>query len=148
MKRTLLIAAFLFLSFGINAQEKAAVSATNTHTFDETGKFWIYNAHYIEWGHLPICRGWGLCNYQDCWFCDVADKHTAKVLINPKTKAGEMLIELNPADATEKKAIVEKLVFTVSENIDKPNSIVYKGLYQFDSTVGKYGGYRLKITLK
>ena len=149
MKSKLLIAAFLMLiAFEGSAQNRADVPATTTPTFDETGRFWIYWATYIEWGHLPVCKGWGLCDYSDCWFCDVGDKHKAKVLINPKTKEGEMLIELNPSEPNEKKAISEKLVFTISADIDKTNSILRKGLYNFDSTVGKYGGYRLKITLK
>lgn len=149
MKSKLLMLAF-FLTFAINAnaQNKSDVSATNTPTFDETGRYQIYWGTFEEWGHLPYCHGWGLCNYQDCWFCDVADKHRAKILIDPKTKKGEMLIELNPEKADEKKAIVEKLVFTISEDIDKPNSVLSKGPYLFDQSVGKYGGYRLKIALK
>ena len=149
MKSKLLIAAF-FLMFAFNgsAQEKKEVPATPQPTYDESGKYWVYYFSYSEWGHGPNCTGWGLCNFNDCWFCDVADRNRAKVLIDPKTKDGEMLIELNPAKTKEKKAIAEKLVFTVSTDIDKPNSILRKGLYTFDAKVGKNGGYRLKITLK
>ena len=59
-----------------------------------------------------------------------------------------MLIELNPVKPEEKKAIGEKLVFTVAKDIEKPNSILRKGLYRFDAKVGTHGGYRLKIILK
>jgi hypothetical protein len=146
--KLLMLAFFLTFAYSANAQNKSEVSATNTPTFDETGKFWIHWGTYKEWGHLPGCGGWGLCDYRDCWFCDVADKHRAKILIDPKTKKGEMLIALDPTKTDEKKAITEKLVFTISEDIEKPNSILSKGLYPFDQSVGKYGGYRLKIALK
>lgn len=148
MKNKLLVLFFLSaFAWNTSAQEKSTVPAT-TPTFDETGRWWFYWATYKEWGHLPDCSGWGLCDYSDCWFCDVGDRHPAKVLIDPKTKEGEMLIALDPARSEEKKAIAGKLPFTITSDIDKPNSILRKGLYVFDATVGKYGGYRLKITLK
>ena len=148
MKSKLLILAFLLLiAFSGSAQKKAGVSAT-TPTYDETGRWLMYWATWREWGHLPDCSGWGLCDYSDCWFCDVSDKHKAKVLIDPKTKEGEMLIELDPSLPDDKKAIAGKSVFTISADIDKTNSVLHKGLYNFDTSVGKYGGYILKITLK
>lgn len=141
--------ALLINCVSVSAQAKVDVSATQTTpTSDESGRFAIYWSTWIEWGHLPDCKGWGLCDYNDCWFCDVADKHRAKVLIDKKTNAGEMLIELDPVKADEKRAIEEKSVFIIAADIKKTNSVLYKGEYAFDKSVGKYGGYRLNISLK
>lgn len=145
----LLILCLLLNVVSLAAQNKVDVSATNANpTTDESGRFYIYWVTYEEWGHGVECRGWGLCNYSDCWFCEVNDKHSAKVLIDKESKEGEMIIELDPAAADEKKAIEEKQIFIIEEDIDNRNSILYKGNYGFDKTVGKYGGYRLNISLK
>ena len=145
----LLILCLLLNVISLVAQNKVDVSATNANPIsDESGRFAIYWATYEEWGHGIACTGWGLCNFSDCWFCEVNDKHRAKVLIDKETKQGEMLIELDPVAPDEKKAIEEKTIFIVEENINNTNSVLYQGNYGFDKTVGKYGGYRLKISLK
>ncbi len=110
----------------------------------------IYHAEWDEWGRAKKgCKGWGLCNFSDCWFCDDGEAlHTADVIFDDQTKEGFMIIELDPSDPVEANAITTAKAFYVDEDIDNPNSILHMGIYPFDQTVGEYGGYRLNITIK
>lgn len=117
----------------------------------KSDKWYIYYATWEEWGHGPSCGGWGLCNYWDCWFCDVdnrAGKHTGRVYYNDDTNEAYMIIELDQSEPIQIEAIEKKLDFTVSKDIDNPKSILHEGIYKFDPGIGKLGGYKLKITIK
>lgn len=143
MKNFLMMALCGLIAVSAQGQQKQAPETQPTNN-----RWVIYWGSYKEWGHGEHCRGWGLCQYQDCWFCDVDDRYKAQVIFDDKTRQGEMQIALDPADALQKKAIDGKLVFTVSETIENPNSTLFKGNYAFDKTVGQHGGYRLKIYVK
>lgn len=112
------------------------------------GKFYIYWATWDDWGHGPDCRGWGLCNYTDCWFCGGDNKHRGEVKFDKETKEGYLYVVLDPSFPLEKEAIDKKSVFLVDTNIDNKNSVLHAGKYEFDAEVGKYGGYKVAITIK
>lgn len=110
----------------------------------------IYYATFEEWGHASAnCGGWGLCRYSDCWFCNAPDNaRKARVEFDADTNEGNLFIELNPAVPIEQEAITRNSIFYVDGDIDNPNSVLHGGKYALDATVGKYGGYRIPITIK
>ncbi|HMI06075.1 MAG TPA: hypothetical protein VK528_00910 [Flavobacterium sp.] len=150
MKRNLLfiLPMLLMCCFSVDAQEKNVTATQTNPQTDETGRWSIYWASWTEWGHGSGCGGWGLCNFSDCWFCDVADKLHGKITVEKKTKLGELVIELDPGKPDQQKAITEKSILIIETDISSEHSILYKGDYPFDSGVGKYGGYRLKVSMK
>ena len=129
----------------LHAQNKPTDNPTQP---EEQGRWSIYHSTWREWGHLPDCKGWGLCDYSDCWFCDTGDKYSGKVIVDKDTKKGYLVIELDITDPQSKDAVQNKSVFTVGADINNKNSILYKGQYAFDPTVGKYGGYKVPIAVK
>ncbi|TGE25146.1 hypothetical protein E5K00_08100 [Hymenobacter aquaticus] len=111
----------------------------------------IHYAEWDEWGHASAnCGGWGLCNYWDCWFCEVprTATHKGTVEYDDLTNEGNLIIALNPTQEIEAKAIAEKWVFYVDKDIDNTNSRLHAGKYAFDPSVGESGGYIIPITIK
>jgi len=126
-----------------NAQDKKNDSGSNS-----SNRWYVYWATWEEWGHLPDCTGWGLCNYSDCWFCDENKKYKGEVKIDVSTRKGYLYITLDPSEAIQAEAIKTKSNFTIVDDIDNKNSYLQKGIYTFDSKIGAYGGYKINITLK
>ena len=123
----------------------------------------IYYATWEEWGRAAKdCKGWGLCNYSDCWGCctdditgEIVDCESGQsvnnggtVYIDEKTGSGYMLIELDPTISVQQDAITNKLPFYIDENIAGKIFILLKGEYLFDTKVGKNGGYTVSVKQK
>lgn len=134
----------------VSCEKENADTPTNK-TNTTTNKWWLFYATWDEWGHKSAnCGGWGLCNFDSCWTCDVADrpsKHKGKVLYDDQTGEGTMTIELEPTEDQQIEAINWKLPFAVDSDIINPNAILYKGMYEFNPNVGRYGGYILNIKI-
>lgn len=136
---------------GIIGCEKEVVNTnTTTHSGAVEKKPVIYHATWDEWGRAAKdCKGWGLCNFSDCWFCDDGEAlHIADVIFDDETNEGNMIIELDPTDPIQNDAIINKRAFHIDYDIDNPNSLLHKGTYAYDSSVGAHGGYTLAITIK
>jgi hypothetical protein len=158
MKRLMSFAATAaFLTAGIllscekeqqrTAEQPAVIEKT---TPEPTGNEVIYHASWDEWGRTSKgCKGWGLCNFSDCWGCDpnAAEINTGVVIVNNQTGVGFMYIELNPAHSMEAAAIQQHSVFYVDQDIVNPNSILHHGAFSFQQSIGNYGGYRIPITV-
>lgn len=109
----------------------------------------IFYASWDEWGRASKgCDGWGLCNFQSCWFCEPLAKNVGTVEVDATTLDGYLYIALDPSDATQAAAIKARETFYVDQDINNPNATVYKGAYSFDPAIGNYGGYQLNITVK
>lgn len=158
MKKVLFHLVFIFLIFfGVTSCENESQdNLPNKEAYSEinnlNGKWYIYYCEWDEWGRSSRdCLGWGLCNYYDCWDCNINDKiwkHKGKVIFDDITRQGFLIIELDILDDIQKIAIENQEIFTIDEEINNPNSILHKGQYQFDSSVGIHGGYKINITVK
>lgn len=114
-----------------------------------TAKKVIFYASWDEWGRSSKnCAGWGLCNFYSCWFCEPKGKYSGKVEVDDVTKDGTLFIELNPTESIQNTAITEQSPFYIDNDIINENAILHKGEYQFDNTIGEYGGYKVNITMQ
>ncbi|MCJ7934712.1 MAG: hypothetical protein MUW56_14065 [Chryseobacterium sp.] len=115
---------------------------------NSTAKLSIFQASWDEWGRASkSCAGWGLCNFQSCWFCKLG-KYTGKVEVDEFTMEGFLYVALDPTDATQAQAIKTQETFFVDQDINNSNAVVYKGEYKFDASIGNYGGYQIPVTVK
>ena len=133
-----------------NQIEKNQVS-TKTVTNVRNARWYLYYCSWDSWGHGSSCTGMGLCNYTDCWFCNVDDiqsPHIGQVFYDKITKEGFLIIKLDLSEQIQKDAISNKSDFYVDNDIEKSNTILRKGIYSYDKTIGEYGGYKLNITVK
>jgi len=124
-------------------------------------RFYIYYSTWDEWGRKKKdCKGWGLCNYTDCWFCCIDDysdqvvdcensqriENVGIVTIDTETDTGHMVIELDPSISIQNDAIVNQKILYIDYDIVTDNSVVHADDYLFDPNVGSYGGYILNVT--
>jgi hypothetical protein len=114
---------------------------------------------HIYWGDGSFgrtsknCKGIGLCNYQDCWFCcteneEIVNCNDKKVIINSgvviidaSTKKGSLTIKLDPNNPKHLEAISNKSTFYIDENLKGAHFTIKKGEYTFNQNIGKNGGY-------
>lgn len=114
---------------------------------------------HIYWGDGEFgrtsknCKGIGLCNYVDCWFCctendiivDCKSKKTIPnsglVIIDTSTKKGILTIKLDSNIPKHLEAINNKSSFYIDVDLKGANFTLKKGEYLFNSNVGKNGGY-------
>jgi len=109
-----------------------------------------------EWGRTSKgCKGFGLCNFDSCWFCCEQDGCIIKcpsiekmygagiVDINPKDNTGFLTIKLNPENKIENTAINNKEILYIDEDIVNCGITLFKGEYVFDKQIGTYGGYKV-----
>ncbi len=129
--------------------EKENVETQENATSLTANKWYIFYATWEEWGRASRnCAGWGLCNFESCWTCEIADRpgvHTGKVVYNDETGKGTLSIELDQSEEIQIEAITWELPFTVDKDIVNDNVTVRKGIYKFDSKVGPYGGYLVDV---
>lgn len=122
----------------------------------------IYYATWDEWGRAAKkCKGWGLCNFVDCWFCCVNDDtgeivdcetglpivNSGTIYIDEETGDGNMIIELNPKDYDQYVAILKKSTFFIDKDIYSDKFILKKGEYIFNERIGKFGGYNINVCI-
>ena len=55
---------------------------------------------------------------------------------------------MNPIELIQKEAIEGKFIFNVDSDIEKEYTILKRGQYIFDQSIGEFGGYKLNIILK
>lgn len=112
-----------------------------------------------DWGRdkHDCKKGWGFCKATICWFCctdaqeNVVDCQTGEivsktrtVIIDPISNKGYLDVELNPSDDLEAKAIAEAAPFYIDKDIDVSGTLIlHEGEYQFDASIGQYGGYKV-----
>ena len=142
-------------------EESQIVQDEIKNDFNNKKEFHIYYAEWDEWGRKKRdCRGWGLCNYVDCWFCCIENgvivdcddgekvKNSGTFIIDVDTNTGFLIIELDPDIVIQNEAIIAQKTLFVDEDIVYPKSEVLKGDYIFDQTVGENGGYKLNAIWK
>jgi len=122
----------------------------------------IYYATWDEFGRASKdCKGWGLCNFNDCWFCctdemeNIVDcefqsiiMNSALIIIDEESNSGSFIFKLNPKDSIQNVAIKEGLTFYIDDDIKSESFVLYKGEYLFNKHVGNYGGYIMKASKK
>lgn len=110
----------------------------------------IYYATWDEWGRASKkCDGWGLCNFEDCWFCDdgTPSYRAPVTVVNPITGKAFMSITLDPNDKFMAEAIKTKEDFYVDQDIVNKIATIHAGAYKYTPSIGKYGGYKLRVTV-
>lgn len=122
----------------------------------------VFVVQWTDWGRLKNqeCVGWGLCNFESCWFCcidDVTDElvdcQTGKALvgkygvaqIDDETGEGYMVIRLDPSVPAQADAIANTQILYVDEVIVGEDFQILAGEYAFDPTIGLHGGYLLDV---
>lgn len=115
-----------------------------------TSKKYIYHATWDAWGRTSQgCKGFGLCHFQSCWFCEVGgNKNSGEIEIDESTKQGYLYIKLDPSDKVQDRAIIEKFVLYIDNDLFNNDVTLYKGNYIFDSKIGNYGGYKVMASAK
>lgn len=124
-------------------------------------EFHLIYADWDEWGRTSRgCKGFGLCHFRSCTFCctqgDVIvschDKtrvpNSGIIKIDKETNQGFLTISLDSSIEEQKDAINNKETLYLDTDLYSENIILYKGDYEFDTSVGKYGGYIVKAGLK
>lgn len=154
----------IYISCKKSTEEPRNTSTQNeiSSSMNSEKKFHIYFATWDEWGRTRRnCAGWGLCNFQDCWFCCTDDHdqvidcqthqriaNAGKITIDDETKQGDMIIQLDPSFPTHNDAINQRLTVYVDDNLENAKFIINAGEYLFDEHIGSFGGYRLNVTGK
>jgi hypothetical protein len=118
---------------------------------------------HIYWGDGEFgrtsknCKGIGLCNYVDCWFCctendvivDCKSKknipNSGVVIIDNATKKGFLTVKLDPNNPSHLEAINNKSIFYIDVDLKGANFTLKKGEYKFNSNIGKNGGYIVDV---
>lgn len=124
-------------------------------------EFHIHHAEWDGWGRTSRnCDGFGLCHYSDCWFCctenevvvNCNDKkripNAGEITIFDETKTGYLTIKLDPTDSIHLDAINNAKILYIDENISSEKTILHKGEYLFDASIGKHGGYKISASEK
>ncbi|HRK29238.1 MAG TPA: hypothetical protein PK239_18325 [Chitinophagales bacterium] len=132
------------------SKEEAITPLAETTWASGSGKKVIYYAEWTDWGRTSLdCHGFGLCNFWDCWFCEVnMARRQAAVEFDDETRRGYFVIELDANKAEDISAIQNKETLYVDTDINNPNSVLHAGAYLYDPTVGVSGGYKIAITIK
>lgn len=144
----------MFLLFSCESESlnsQVENSSLNESTVDNstTAKKVIFYASWDEWGRASRdCDGWGLCNFYSCWFCEEPGQYSGKVEVDDITNEGFLYITLDPTESIQNDAILGESIFYVDEDIDNSIATIHRGEYDFDSTIGEYGGYKIDITVK
>lgn len=122
----------------------------------------LVKLHWDEWGRAKKdCDGWGLCNFQSCWFWQ--DCWTESFVVPPNGGSGtvefddetrnySLIIELDPTNSIQNDAINSEKVFYVDEDIIEiepsegwSKMTIKAGIYSFDSEIGNSGGYSIDV---
>lgn len=83
----------IFVSLPSCNQEESIQSSDNNSNL--TLRWKIYHVEWDEWGRKSRnCGSWGLCNFQDCWFCDPI-AGSGDLNLNESTGVGTLTIELS-----------------------------------------------------
>lgn len=109
----------------------------------------------------PSHDGWGLCNYEDCWFCCIDENgqiidcegqqdvvKSAIITIDNETSEGTFVIKLNSAYDDQSYAITNESTFYIDDDLENEDFIIHRGNYLFNDGIGDEGGYVLDITKK
>lgn len=136
-----------------NANFKSKTLSTSTEKTNDK-EFYIYFIDWDQWGRTSRnCDGFGLCHFRDCWFCCLENDfivncnegnkidNAGELKIYKNSKKGFLTIKLNPQNKEHLKAITNREVLYIDENISNSKTTLIKGAYNFNPTVGKHGGY-------
>jgi hypothetical protein len=123
-------------------------------------EFFVIYADWDGWGRTSRqCHGFGLCKFNSCTFCCVDggvivscdDKKivpkSGTIKIDVETNKGFMTINLNPQFSEENDAINKKETLYIDEDLKSDKITLHKGVYVFDSSIGKYGGYSVEANM-
>lgn len=149
----LMIASTVIVMSACNKPEINTKKVNNSSTSNYTPMAkWshLYYAEWEEWGRAAKnCASWGLCYFEHCAFCnpeDLTAEHTAKIMIDTTTNEGIMTIELDPSDPQSADAIADQLDFYIDEDIVSEELTLIADEYPFNSNIGEYGGYEVRVT--
>lgn len=113
---------------------------------------YIFYASWSEFGRTSrSCKGFGLCEFYSCWFCDGNRddrKYSARVEVDKETNVGYMFIELDLNDEIQKNAFLNKSSFFIDEDLISENVILKSGEYMYDKSIGENGGYKIDVFVK
>jgi hypothetical protein len=124
-------------------------------------EFHVIFADWTEWGRTSKnCKGFGLCNFQSCTFCCTENgvivecnnknrvPNSGVIEIDKVTNEGFLTISLDVAFKEQNDAVKNTETLYLDEDLHSGNITLYKGEYKFNNSVGRYGGYLIKASLK
>lgn len=147
-----LFPAFVLMSCGTGDQQEELINSTIKQESNNpsSSKKVIFSATWDDWGRTSReCKGFGLCHYNSCWFCEpLGGKYSGKVEVDDETNLGFLFIELDPSEEIQHDAISNESIFYLDNDLVSNNVTLHQGEYQFDSTVGSYGGYKINVSVE
>ncbi len=137
----------------------STVSIGQTQTLEPVREFYVIYMDWDGWGRTSRdCRGFGLCNFTSCTFCCIENgvivscnnsnriPNSGVANIDKKTNKGFLTIKLDPIFSDQKDAISNRETLHIDIDLTKDGFTLHKGEYAFDSSMGKHGGYNVKVT--
>lgn len=147
--KTLILSLFLLISL-------------SNLSFSQSAKkeFHVIYVDWDGWGRTSReCKGFGLCKFASCTFCCTEEgvivncnnkniiPNSGIANIDKETKEGILTIALNPNFAEQSNAINQKSTLFIDENLRFENLTIIKDDYLYDASVGRNGGYLVKIKM-
>lgn len=68
--------------------------------------------------------------------------------LDTDTGTGYLFIELDPSEQIQNDAITANAPFYIDNNLEDDQIIIKSGVYQFDQTIGNFGGYKIDVISK
>ncbi|KGO90509.1 hypothetical protein Q764_02880 [Flavobacterium suncheonense GH29-5 = DSM 17707] len=72
--------------------------------------------------------------------------NSGKIVLDTDTKQGFLFIELNANDSIQNQAILNKETLYIDNDLTSTRTVLYKGEYAFDPSIGKHGGYKINAS--
>lgn len=142
----------LTMSSGLLSCDREPAKQNQNENQTTANKWYLFYATWDEWGRASKnCKGWGLCNFDSCWSCDINDRpggHRGKVFYNDETGEGTLTIALDFTEEIQAEAIKWQLPFTIDEDIVRDKVTLRKGIYLFEPKVGEHGGYLIDVQVE
>lgn len=168
MKKVKFLALFMFITL-CNAFVSCETSQTNETSNHENlsrsspVRLQIIYITWDEWGRASKdCKSWGLCNYTSCSFCcldendkivpcpksdkDLENKIAGSVEIDLDTNQGFLYIELDNSKTDQNDAILNEKDFFIDNDISNDGVTLHQGVYNYDSSIGLRGGYKVNAS--
>ncbi len=158
MKRIILMASIMGLGLFSSSCDKEQDQLRSENDIAKK-RLYIYWAVWDEAGRASKqCDGWGLCNFEDCWFCERQGLHTpdagGEIKLDDVQDVYTLTIKLDITNTEDAAGISSQLPLVVDYDIvdealpEEWNTItIQAGSYPFDGSVGDNGGYIIPLIM-
>lgn len=146
------IIVMLIFGFSVNAQNKIEPTYNQDITFITSSKIDGAGIGFLlELGRASrSCRGFGVCHIVACWITIYDGKITPtknQIITSVTGQKGNEYITLELSKS------LDSTIFDTTFYIDKDltptgnEAVIKKGSYVLDLTIGKFGGYKIPVTV-